>query len=113
MNPYATLRLLQERIKAEVGKLHLDPISVVFMAADDGSDLVQIVFKLLPESMKTDAEIEADKYKNVFEDIMSNMQVLEGESPLLSEQDQELSDRIEETRRKLEGMAGDDTSETS
>ena len=110
MNPYINLRLLQDRIESEAAALNLEAISVVFMAPDDGSDLVQVVFKILPDAVKTAEEREEDGYKNTFEDIMNHMQVVDEPEvePEVSEE-QGLLDRMEEMKRKLmKGLADDD-----
>lgn len=94
---------------SEASDLDLEAISIVFMAPDDGSDLVQVVFKILPAAVKSAAELEEDSYKNTFEDIMANLHVVDEPEPEpeLSEEEQMLLDRMEEVRIKLEGMADD------
>ncbi len=108
-NPYGVLRLLQDRIIAEAKKLNVEPISIVFMPAENGSDFVQIIFKVLPEAVKTVAEIETDTVARAFEDMMENMQVVDEEptEPKVSDEEQQLLDRLEETRKKLKGWSDD------
>ena len=110
MNPYDKLRLLQERITAEVSALDMAPISVVFMAAEDGSDLVQIVFKIEPTALKSTEERKTDQVNNVFDDLVENMQVMDelASEPELSEDDQILQDKMDEAKRKLEGWSDND-----
>jgi len=122
MSPMDQLRLLMERVTEKADELGLEVLSGAFVP-DANLDVLQVMFRINPDAIRTEEEREAAVYDDAFRDMMSDLDAI----PTLEEEvggdaaelararlaqntdttDPDTKARIEEAKRKLSGWLSD------